>query len=64
MPSVPVADALGVAGPPEGADAAGVEPEPEGVAGAPGVDALAAAWKAAKDFSAVGLMAKTIPLVQ
>jgi len=39
--------------------------DPDGAeAGAPGVEDLAVAWKASKDFSAVGLMANTIPAWQ
>lgn len=55
-------EAVGAAVPgteaPPVAVAGGADAPPEGAAVVP---ALAAAWKASKDFSAVGLIAKTIP---
>lgn len=55
-------DALGVEAPLDGDEGVDGEAPPGGVV-AVVLDpvAFAAAWKASKDFAAVGLMAKTIP---
>lgn len=63
-----VVDALGEGVPASETEAVGrVEAdaaEPEAEVPALAVVPIAAAWKAANDFSAVGLMAKTIPALQ
>jgi len=53
---LPDDEPAGGAAPPEGEPAGGAEALPAGV------EAFAAAWKAANDFSAVGFTAKTMPI--
>jgi len=59
----PVAEGTGgtVEAPPTVLAPPAADEAPEGAADVPD---LAAAWKASKDFSAVGLIAKTIPALQ